>query len=470
MAEAPLQFPKGFVWGTATASYQVEGAVHEDSRGTSIWDTFSHKAGRTRNGDTGDVACRHYERVQEDVALIKELGVGAYRFSVAWPRVQPDGKGPANQAGLDFYRRLVEALRANGISPVATLYHWDLPQALEDQGGWTERSTAERFAEYAEMVADVLGDEVGSWVTLNEPWCSAWLGYGTGVHAPGRIEPAESLRAAHHLLLAHGWAVDVLRRATKAPVGIALSLIPAIPASERNLDVSAANWVDGNHNAAYLAPLFTGAYPGNVAELFSAPGASLGFIQRGDMGEISRPLDFLGVNYYHSQVFADLTNTEAARHEGYLVAPPFPPRSGTGLPAPVRVYRPGLEHTAMGWEIDPQALGPVLLRVRDEYTKVPLYITENGVALDDYRGPDGAVHDPRRIQYLDAHLREVRRAIDRGVSVRGYFVWSLMDNFEWSEGYSKRFGLTWVEYPTGERAPKDSFFWYRQVAAANALP
>jgi beta-glucosidase len=469
------KFPDGFLWGAATASYQVEGAVKEGGRGPSIWDTFSHTPGRTLNGDTGDVACQHYQRAEEDLALIKDLGVGAYRFSVAWPRIQPDGKGPANQAGLDFYRRLVTGLRDQGTLPMATLYHWDLPQALEDEGGWVVRDTVERYGEYVAMVAAALGDEVGMWTTFNEPFCSSWLGYGVGQHAPGRSEPALTIATTHHLLLAHARGRDILRAASKAPVGISLNLSTIIPASDHELDVAAARFIDGGLNRMYLGPLFKGAYPEDVIERLSqmGPGGAGGdgVIEPGDLDEISRPVDFLGVNYYNTNVWADARRLDEAREAGYVV--PAPAELGTGaeaLPGIVQVRRPGLERTAIDWEVDPAGLTQTLLRVRHEYTTSPVYITENGAAQHDYRGPDGAVHDPGRVKYLHAHLAAVREAIDQGVDVRGYFVWSLMDNFEWSFGYSMRFGIVWVDYPTGERVPKDSYRWYRQVAAANAVP
>ena len=461
-------FPDGFIWGAATASYQIEGGVKEGDRGPSIWDTFSHTPGRTLNGDNGDIACQHYYRVEEDLRLIKDLGLGAYRFSIAWPRVQPDGKGPANQAGLDFYRRLVAGLRAQGTLPVATLYHWDLPQTLEDQGGWMVRDTVERYGEYVDMVANALADEVGMWITLNEPWCSAWLGYGLGVHAPGRSDPGLSLHATHHLLLAHARGSEAVRRDTKAPVGITLNLSTSIPASDHELDVAAARVADAGLNRTYLGPLFKGMYPDEIVQLGARWGADLdAVVEPGDLEAISRPVDFLGVNYYNTSVVADVGRTEEARRSGYVVGSPGQAGAILGL---VQVGRPELERTATGWEIDPQGLTGVLVRVRDEYTSAPLYITENGAAQHDYRGPDGAVHDPGRIRYVDAHIRAVKDAIDQGVDVRGYFLWSLMDNYEWALGYSMRFGLVWVDYPTGERVPKDSYRWYRQVIAANAPP
>jgi len=465
-----MSFPEGFLWGAATAAYQVEGAVHEGGRGVSIWDTFSHAPGRTKNGDNGDVACRHYERMDEDLDLIAELGLKAYRFSVAWPRVQPEGKGPANQAGLDFYRRLVEGLRRRGVVPVATLYHWDLPQALEDTGGWPVRDTAERFAEYVEMVASAIGDQVGLWVTLNEPWCSAWLGYGTGEHAPGRSDLQLSLRATHNLLLAHGLGAQVLRRDSRAPVGITLNLAPQIPASEHELDVEAARRADGGLNRMYLGPVFKGAYPEDVLDLAAQGGLSLDNVEEGDMALVSAPVDFLGVNYYMTWVVASTERLAEARQAGYVV-PDGP--NGAGSPAALGVAmvgRPWLQRTATGWEVDPSGLTALLVRLRDEYTPAPLYVTENGAAFYDYRGPEGAVHDPERVSYLREHIGAVGEAVRAGVDVRGYFVWSLMDNFEWAQGYSMRFGLTFVDYPTSERVKKDSFSWYQRLIAANGIP
>jgi beta-glucosidase len=459
-------FPEGFLWGAATAAYQVEGAVTEGGRGVSIWDTFSHQPGRTFNGDNGDVACQHYKYVEEDLDLMGHLGLRAYRFSIAWPRVQPDGKGPANQAGLDFYRRLVAGVRARGMVPVATLYHWDLPQVLEDVGGWTVRDTTDRFAEYTQLAADALADEVGMWITLNEPWCSAWLGYGNGEHAPGRADIGLAALAAHHLLLAHARGTEVLRTATKAPVGITLNLAGKIPASAHELDIAAARREDGILNRLYLDPLFKGQYPEDVVQLAAAHGAPFDAVEPGDLAAISQPVDFLGVNYYNTNVVADPRRLGEAGEAGFLV----PPSGRASQLDTVTVGRPALERTAAGWEVDPAGLTDILVRVREEYTRIPLYVTENGAAEHDYAGPDGAVHDPARVRYLGQHIQASKDAIDRGVDLRGYFVWSLLDNFEWASGYSMRFGLIWVDYPTGKRAPKDSYRWYREVIAANALP
>lgn len=438
----------------------------EGGRGPSIWDTFSHTPGRVVNGDTGDVACQHYKYVEDDLDLMERLGLRAYRFSISWPRVQPDGKGPANQAGLDFYRRLVTGVRERGMVPVATLYHWDLPQALEDTGGWTVRDTTDRFAEYTQLAVDALGDEVGMWITLNEPWCSAWLGYGVGVHAPGIADPALALQATHHLLLAHGRGAEVLRRSAKAPVGITLNLAGMIPASDHPLDVAAARREDGALNRLYLGPLFKGTYPEDMVALAAVRGDVFDVVEPGDLAVISQPIDFLGINYYFTNVVADPGRLDEARQAGFSV----PPGAGGGPVGSVHVGRPELPRTAAGWEVDPGGLTDLLVRVRDEFTKIPLYVTENGSAEPDYVGPDGVVHDPGRVKYLAQHLEAAKDAIDRGVDLRGYFVWSMLDNFEWALGYSLRFGLVWVDYPTGKRVPKDSFHWYRKVIEANAVP
>lgn len=467
------KFPEGFLWGAATAAYQIEGAVHEDGRGPSIWDTFSHTPGRTLNGDTGDIACQHYHRLDEDLALMKDLGLRAYRFSVAWPRIQPEGKGPANQAGLDFYKRLVAGLRSKGIVPALTLYHWDLPQALEDEGGWALRHTAERFAEYASIVGDAFGDDVGLWITLNEPWCSGWLGYGVGAHAPGKAEVGLGIAAVHHLLLGHGLAVQALREVTHSPVGITLNLGRHTPASEHELDVQATRVADGGLNRLYLEPIFKSTYPEDIMTLAGryaegGPQRLEALVHEGDMRTISHPLDFLGVNYYSTSVIAHRSRLDEARRNGYLVPPDHPGDPVEPFEAK-QVIRPELERTATGWEVEPQGLTDLLVRLRREFTPLPIYITENGCAQHDYRGPDGAVHDERRIAYLTSHVAAVRAAIHEGVDVCGYFVWSLMDNYEWSMGYSMRFGITYVDYPTGERVPKDSYRWYKELITSNGV-
>jgi beta-glucosidase len=459
-------FPPGFLWGTATASYQIEGAAHADGRGTSIWDTFSRLPGAVWNGDTGDIACDHYHRMDEDLDLMKELGVGSYRFSVAWPRIQPEGKGPANQAGLDFYRRLVDGLHARNIEPTLTLYHWDLPQALEDEGGWCERDTTERFAEYVDLVARSLGSDVERWITLNEPWCSAWLGYGVGRHAPGVKNIGMAVAANHHLLLAHGKGVAVLRDAIPdAKVGITLNLGVHRPGTDNELDVAAARRADGNLNRLFLDPLFRGSYPDDMLAHYEASTPGFDVVNDGDLEIISRPLDFLGVNYYFPGTIMDATRANEARAAGYGVplGEQFPDLKVLSLETP------GTETTSMGWEVDASGLTELLVRVKNEYTQLPIYITENGAAFDDYVDPNGKVLDHDRVQYLQEHISAVHDSIEAGVNVQGYFVWSLLDNFEWALGYSRRFGVVWVDFPTGSRLPKESFRWYASTVKANAI-
>jgi beta-glucosidase len=458
---APLHFPDGFLWGAATAAYQVEGAVGEDGRGTSIWDTFSHTPGKTNRGDTGDVAADHYHRLDGDLDLMAQLRLNAYRFSVAWPRVQPDGRGQPNQKGLDFYRRLVDGLLNRSITPMVTLYHWDLPQALQDRGGWTNRTVSERFAEYAEIVFTAFGDRVPLWITLNEPWVSAWIGYGSGAHAPGIAGTQQALAATHHLLLSHGLAIQAMRAVghRDASLGITLNLSPIRRASNAPADHDAARRVDGNLNRLYLDPVFRGHYPEDVVRLYRAGSMELP-VQDGDLRLISSPLEFLGVNYYAPQ-------TVSARR---LMAPaPDPSRFGLNADT---VLPPGVETTEMGWPIQPQGLYDLLTRLHREYTRLPLYITENGAAFADRMESRGhvQVEDGARIGYLESHIEAAHRALRGGVDLRGYFVWSLLDNFEWAEGYSKRFGLLFVDYPTQRRVPKSSYWWYRRVIAANALP
>jgi beta-glucosidase len=449
-----MNFPEGFLWGTATASYQIEGAVQEDGRGASVWDTFSHTPGKIYRGDTGDIACDHYHRTSEDLDLMAELGMKAYRFSVAWPRIQPEGRGPANQKGLDFYRRLVSGLRERAIEPMLTLYHWDLPQTLEDGGGWTSRETSLRFAEYAGLVYEALSDEVSYWITLNEPWVSAWLGYGFGVHAPGHADPAKALSATHHLLLGHGLAMERMREAgDDNRLGVTLNLTPARAISGSEEDVAAARLADGHSNRLYLDPLFKGAYPEDIQEAFRGV-SDFGFARDGDLDKISAPVDFLGVNYYFPAYVGAAKEGEDSGMFG-----------GFG----VRTVEPEGEKTAMGWPIVPDALTEMLVRLKDEYTAVPLYVTENGRAVHDYVDPEGEVDDEERIAFLDAHFRAARAAMESGVDLRGYVVWSFLDNFEWAEGYSKRFGLVFVDYGTQKRYPKASAHWYRNVIENNGL-
>ncbi len=454
------RFPDGFLWGTATASYQVEGAVGEDGRGPSIWDTFSHTPGKVYRGDTGDIACDQYHRLEEDLDLMVDLGVRAYRFSVAWPRIQPEGSGPANQKGLDYYRRLVDGLRSRSIEPMLTLYHWDLPQALEDRGGWTSRETSGRFAEYAGIVYEALADSVRFWITLNEPWVSAWRGYGTGVHAPGVKDVSKALAATHHLLLGHGLALENLRSLGREnnQLGVTLNLSDVRPATEEVADVEAARRVDGNANRLYLDPLFRGSYPEDMLEHYRSE-SDFTFVREGDLEKISQPLDFLGVNYYFRNTVVD-----GRRESELATAMRFADlNAATVLPE-------GVETTAMGWPVEADGMTELLLRLHREYTRVPIYITENGRAVYDYVDPEGGVDDEERVAFLDAHFRAAHAAIEQGVDLRGYMVWSLLDNFEWAEGYSKRFGIVFVDYGTQRRIPKMSARWYTEVIGRNGLP
>jgi beta-glucosidase len=465
-----LAFPPGFVWGTATAAYQIEGAVAEDGRTPSIWDTFSHTPGKVLGGDTGDEADDHYHRFAEDVAIMKTLGVTSYRFSVAWPRITPQvtaqGLGPVNEAGLAFYSRLVDELIAAGISPAATLYHWDLPQALEDAGGWTNRATAQRFAEYADVVSARLGDRIGTFITLNEPWCSAYLGYASGVHAPGRTEPASALQAVHHLNLAHGLATAAIRRAAPdSQVALTLNLAWVRPASDSGADADAARRIDGLQNRVFLDPALRGEYPADVLE-DTASVTDWSFIRDGDLELICQPIDALGLNYYSPTLVRAhdpaLPREEADGH-GNGTASPWPACADIDFP-----QQPG-PYTDMGWSIDARGMHELLVRLSQESPGLDLYVTENGAAYPDVVSPDGHVHDDDRIAYLYDHLRAVRDAIADGAQVRGYYLWSLLDNFEWAYGYSKRFGIVHVDYATQQRTIKDSGRWYARVAGRNAL-
>lgn len=454
------EFPTGFVWGVATASYQIEGAVTAGGRQPSIWDTFSRKPGAMHNGDNGDVADDHYHRYREDVALLADLGVTHYRFSLAWPRLQPDGKGAINAEGLDFYARLVDELLGHGIAPWVTLYHWDLPQALEDAGGWPVRDTAARFAEYAALTHEKLHDRIRHWTTLNEPWCSAFLGYAAGAHAPGRTEPAAALAAAHHLLLGHGWAVTAMREQDPgSQLGITVNLSLVSPATGDPADVEAARRVDAVSNRIFLDPLLRGRYPDDVRADVAAV-SDFGFVRSGDEAVIAVPLDFLGVNYYFRAV--------VQANAGAPVDDPHA-RAWVGS-TDVQPVRTGLPTTAMGWEIDPSGLYDVLTWVHRDYGPVPIYVTENGAAFDDTVSGDGTIPDHDRIAFLDSHFRATLGAIADGADIRGYFVWSLLDNLEWAYGYSKRFGLIHVDYATQTRTPKDSARWFAGVTRRNGLP
>ena len=452
-----MTFPTGFSWGAATAAFQIEGATREDGRTDSIWDVFCRTPGKVLGGDTGDPACDHYHRMPEDVALLAELGLDTYRFSTSWPRVRPDG-GAVNPKGLDFYSRLVDQLLAKGIRPWLTLYHWDLPQALEDQGGWTSRDTAYRFAEYAQTVHEALGDRVPTWTTLNEPWCSSLLSYAAGMHAPGRTDPRAAVAAVHHLLLAHGLGVQVLRDAgvsgDAGQVGITLNLSPVTPADPADdADREVARRVDGLQNRVFLDPILRGRYPEDVwADL--TPYGLPEHVRDGDLDTIATPIDVLGVNYYFT------FNMRAAE--------PVLPSEWVGAEGAVHVRR-GLPTTAMGWEVEPEGLHTLLLRLHEEYPGTPLVITENGAAFDDVVAADGSVPDENRRDYLEQHLRVAHRAIEQGVDLRGYLAWSLLDNFEWALGYSKRFGIVRVDYDTQRRTPKASARWYAQVARDNGF-
>ncbi len=433
-----LTFPEGFLWGAATAAYQIEGAWNADGKGESIWDRFCHTPAHIENDDTGDVACDHYHRWREDVALMRQLGLQAYRFSVSWPRVIPAGRGAVNPPGLDFYDRLVDALLAADIQPFVTLYHWDLPQALQDRGGWGRRDTCGYFADYADVMARRLGDRVRYWATFNEPWVVAFVGHHYGWHAPGLQDEALALQVAHHLLVAHGLATQALRAANaRLQVGIVLNTRPVEPATDREPDRALAEQAWQRNEGWFLDPLLRAQYP---PAAWADYGDRTPAVQPGDMALIAQTLDWLGVNYY----------SRGVAQEGRIISPV-----------------PGSEYTDMGWEIHAPALRRLLVRLKQEYPIPPLYITENGAAFPDQVSPDGRVHDPRRIAYLHDHLVQARLAIDDGVDLRGYFAWSLLDNFEWAYGYSKRFGLVYVDYATQQRIVKDSGEWYARVIAAN---
>ncbi len=428
MSEYP-GFPPGFVFGAATASYQIEGAAREDGRGPSIWDTYSHTPGLVVNGDTGDVACDHYHRYPQDVALLRDLGVDSYRFSIAWPRIVPDGSGAVNPKGLDFYSRLVDELLA-----------------------------AERFAEYTARVAEHLGDRVPRWITLNEPWCSAFLGYSVGRHAPGAREGRPALAAAHHLLVGHGLAVKALRAAGVREVGITLNLDRNLPATDSPADLAAVVRADTQHNLVWTEPILAGRYPATEEETWGELITGADFRREGDLELISQPLDFLGVNYYRPIVVTDAPHRESD-----------PARRVATDNRYEEVRLPGVRETAMGWPVVPDSFTELLVRLKKQYGDAlpPVHITENGSAEDDAPAADGTVHDADRVAYLRDHLTALRAAIDAGVDVRGYYVWSLLDNFEWAYGYDKRFGIVRVDYETQERTPKDSYHWYREMIAAN---
>jgi len=439
--------PKEFRWGVATSAYQIEGAVTEDGRTPSIWDTYSRTPGAIDNGDTGDVACDHFHRMPEDVELIKGLGVDAYRFSVAWPRIQPGGRGPANPAGLAFYDRLVDRLLGAGLDPWLTLYHWDLPQELEDAGGWPVRDTAYRFADFSMLVFDRLRDRVNHWATLNEPSVSAMHGYAHGLHAPGRKNLADGFAATHHLLLGHGLATQRMREegGDSVDLGIVLNLAPAYPASDSSEDLDAARRADAIGNRAFLDPLFRASYPQDLVGDLAEIGIGLP-VEDGDLEIISTPIDTLGVNFYFAQRFAG-TDAEGRTHD----------EKGHAVSRPVSF---GLPRTAMDWEITPDSFTELLVRVSTDYPGTPIYVTENGAAFKDEPDETGYVLDHGRTEYIAQHLAAVAAARQQGADVRGYFAWSLFDNFEWAYGYDKRFGIIRVDFETQQRVPKQSAHWY----------
>jgi beta-glucosidase len=447
------EFPADFVWGTATASYQIEGAVDTDGRTPSIWDTFVRVPGVIADGEVGDIADDHYNRFIEDVELMASLGVDAYRFSVSWSRILPAGTGEVNAEGIAFYRRLIEALRERNITPYVTLYHWDLPQVLEDAGGWLERSTADAFVEYARVVVRELGDLVTDWITLNEPWCSAFLGYASGVHAPGKQLGSQASHAAHHLLLGHGRAVEAIRaEQPNANVGITLNLYSVHPASESDADADAARRVDGLQNRFFLEPVLTGGYPADVVhdlgegEWFAANPSS-------DLTEIAAPIDFLGINYYsrHTAAAGEAQSDHASANPGSEF---------------VQFIDTGAERTQMGWEIHPDGLVDVLEQAHSYNADLPLYITENGAAYPDVVGEDGTVDDEERRSYIELHVDACADAVRRGLPLKGYFVWTLMDNFEWAWGFSRRFGLAYVDYASQRRTLKKSGRWFANFLGA----
>ncbi len=446
MTASPMPpFPAGFQWGVATAAYQIEGAVAEGGRGESVWDTFCRRPGAVRDGHTGDVACDHYHRWPQDVALMADLGITAYRFSIAWPRVQPEGTGQANAAGLDFYDRLTDALLAAGITPVPTLFHWDLPQPLEDAGGWLSRDTAQRFADYAALAGGRLSDRISRWITVNEPFVVTAFGYALGIHAPGRELMLDALPTAHHQLLGHGLATAALRAAGAREVLITNNYSPAWAASDSAADVAAAAAFNVLQNRMFTDPVLLGRYPDLTA--FGVGAAGMDCVADGDLEVIAAPVDGLGVNYYNPTRLSALADS----------------------PLPFQMEPiPGYPVTAFGWPVVPAGLTELLTSLRDWYGPAlpPVYITENGCSQHDVAGPGGTVADQGRIAYLDAHLRAVHTAIGAGVDVRGYFCWTFTDNFEWAEGYHQRFGLVYTDYPTQQRIPKASFGWYRDLIAA----
>lgn len=452
--QAPLQhsldsarFPRDFVWGVATAAYQIEGAAAQGGRGPSIWDTYSHTPGRTVHGDNGDIACDHYHRWTDDLDLIARLGIPAYRLSLSWSRLQPNGDGPLNQEGVEFYRNLLLGMRERQIVPYVTLYHWDLPQPLEDAGGWPNRDTAEKFADYVQAVIGELGELADHWITINEPWCASFLGYAAGVHAPGRRSLSDAVAAGHHLNLAHGLALRRIRdRNPGLKVGVSNIVTDIHARSDSREDQEAATRLDAANNRFFLDPYYTGEYSEEVHRIFDRHGLA-DVVQDGDLAVISGPTDFAGVNHYQRVI------AWAEEGAGYLGVGEQPAEPAT---------------TSLGWSVIPESLTAVLLRLARDYTALPVYVTENGASFDDYVDPNGHVVDTQRTAYLDGYLAAAATAIEEGVNLHGYFAWSLLDNFEWAEGYGKRFGLVFVDFGTQARIPKLSAHWYSDVIADHA--
>jgi beta-glucosidase len=462
--EGALGFPEGFTWGASTAAYQIEGAADADGKGPSVWDTFTHTPGKVHGGDTGDIACDSYHRYREDVALIASLGLSSYRFSISWPRVQPGGRGAANQRGLDYYRALLDALGEHGIAATATLYHWDLPQELQDEGGWAVRGTAERFAEYAALTAEALGDRVTRWITLNEPQVVSTNGYRTGDHAPGLRDADAAAAATHHLLLGHGLAARALRDLGAAEVGITLDTHPVRVLGDGGPGLDAAELergrliTDAAANGIYLEPVLHGRYPVHAPETLLPPPS---LVADGDLETICQPLDFLGVNYYSPVFLRAGDPSDLRRNERH---------ARCRVPGVVEYLPEELDRTPMGWLIDASGLHQLLVDISKQAPGLPLYVTENGCAAEDYVNPQGEVTDVERVKYLHTHLEAAARAIKDGANLAGYFVWSLMDNFEWGYGYQKRFGIVFVDFGTQRRIPKASAAFYANVVRANAIP
>lgn len=446
-----MSFPENFVWGSATASYQIEGAANEDGRGPSIWDKFSHIEGNIVNDDTGDIACDHYHRYKDDVKLMKEMGLKGYRFSISWSRIFPSGKGEINQKGVDFYNDLVDELLKNGIEPAVTLYHWDLPQALEDMGGWENRDIVDYFVEYATFMFKVLGDRVKKWTTHNEPWVAAFAGNLAGRHAPGNTDLKLAVQVSHHLILSHAKAVEAYKKLNQkeGKIGIVLDLHPIVPATDSKEDVKTSILVDGYQNRWFLDAVLKGEYPKDILKFYKenlvAP-----VIMPGDMEIIAgNPMDYLGINYYFRKVVKKSVDNMIFEFE--------------------EIKPEGVEYTEMNWEVYPKGLYDLLIRIKEEYNNPHIYITENGAAFKDEKIVNGIVEDDDRVKFLSGHFTEAHRAIEDGVKLHGYYAWSLMDNFEWAQGYSKRFGLIFIDYKTQERIWKKSAIWYKDVIKNNGI-